>query len=103
MATTEDYNKRAGFRIVTVWNTIHGGINTNVGNSFATNAVPARVDRAEHNGGLKIYQSELPAHSFACNYCWDEQSMKNAISSASKGWNKRSPRFILIQAHPGRA
>ena len=101
VATTEDYKKRAGFRIVTVWNTIHGGINTNVGNSFATNAPSLLGLTAQNtNGGLKIYQSELPALSFACNYCWDEQSMKNAISSASKGWNKRSPRFILIQAQP---
>ena len=49
VARTEDYTRRAGFRIVTVWNTILGGINTNVGNSFATNA-PSLLgpDRAEH-------------------------------------------------------
>jgi GxGYxYP putative glycoside hydrolase C-terminal domain/GxGYxYP third domain/GxGYxYP_N second domain len=101
VATTEDYSKRAGFRIVTVWNTINGGINTNVGNSFATNA-PSLLGLTSQNtnAGLKIYQGELPALALACNYCWDEQSMKNAISSASKGWNKRSPRFILIQAQP---
>src|SRR5262245_11219602 len=100
-ARTEDYTRRAGFRIVTVWNTINGGINQNVGDSFATNAPSLLGLTAQNtNGGLKIYKSALPALSFACNYCWDEASMKNAISSASRGWNKRSPRFVLIQAQP---
>jgi GxGYxYP putative glycoside hydrolase C-terminal domain/GxGYxY sequence motif in domain of unknown function N-terminal len=101
VAKTEDYTTRAGFRIVTVWNTWNGGINLNVGNSFATNAPSLLGLTAQNaNGGLKIYQSTLPALSFACNYCANEQAMKNAISSASKGWNKRSPRFVLIQAQP---
>ena len=35
---TEDYDRRAGLRVLTIWNTITGGINANVGQSFAANA-----------------------------------------------------------------
>jgi hypothetical protein len=101
VAKTEDYTKRAGFRIVTVWNTITGGINANVGNSFATNA-PSLLGLTAQNtgGGLTIYNGKLPGQAFSCNYCTNEQAIKDAISAAAAGWPGNAPRFILIQAQP---
>lgn len=98
---TEDYNKRAGFRVLTIWNTITGGINQNVGESFATYAPSLLGVTAQNTGGpLSIYNQRLPGMPLSCNYCTGEQAMKDAIASASAGWNGTSPRFIIIQAQP---
>lgn len=98
---TEDYNKRAGFRVITIWNTITGGINQNVGESFATYAPSLLGLTAQNTGGaLSIYNQTLPGMPLSCNYCTGEQAMKDAIASASAGWNGTTPRFIIIQAQP---
>jgi len=100
-AKTEDYNKRAGFRVITIWNTITGGINQNVGETFASYA-PTTLGLTAQNtgGGLTIYNNSLPGMALSCNYCTNEQAMKDHIASAAAGWNGASPRFIIIQAQP---
>lgn len=101
VAKTEEYNKKAGFRVVTIWNTITGGINANVGQTFA-NLAPTLLGMTAQNtgGGLTIYNSSLPGQALSCNYCTSEQAMKDAIASAASGWTGTSPRFIIIQAQP---
>lgn len=98
---TEDYNQRAGFRVITIWNTITGGINQNVGQTFANHA-PSLLGLTAQNtgGGLTIYNNSLPGMALSCNYCTNEQAMKDHIASAAAGWNGASPRFIIIQAQP---
>lgn len=98
---TDEYNRRAGFRVITIWNTITGGINQNVGQTFATNASYTLGLTAQNTGGgLTIYNNSLPGMALSCNYCTNEQAMKDHITSASAGWNGTSPRFIIIQAQP---
>ena len=101
VARTEDYNRRAGFRVITIWNTITGGINQNVGQTFA-NIAPSLLGLTAQNtgGGLTIYNNSLPAMALSCNYCNSEQAMKDHITNAAAGWNGTSPRFIIIQAQP---
>lgn len=101
VATTETYNQRAGFRVVTIWNTITGGINQNTGQTFAQKA-PSLLGMTGQNtgGGLTIYNNTLPGMALSCNYCTNEQAMKDHIASAAAGWNGTSPRFIIIQAQP---
>lgn len=101
VAKTENYNKRAGFRVITIWNTITGGINQNVGQSFAANA-PTLLGLTAQNtgGGLTIYNNSLPGMALSCNYCTSEQAMKDHIATASSGWNGAQPRFVIIQAQP---
>lgn len=101
VAKTEDYNRRAGFKVITIWNTITGGINQNVGQAFATNA-PSLLGLTAQNtgGGLTIYNNRLPGMALSCNYCTNEQAMKDHITSASSGWNGAEPRFVIIQAQP---
>ena len=98
---TESYNQRAGFRVVTVWNTIVGGINANVGASYAKHA-PSLLGVTAQNtgGGLTIYENSLPGMALSCNYCTGEQAMKDFIASSSQGWNGNEPRFLIIQAQP---
>lgn len=101
VSKTENYNRRAGFRVVTVWNTITGGINQNVGQSFAANASSLLGLTAQNTGGgLTIYNSSLPGMALSCNYCTGDQAMKDHIATASAGWNGTSPRFVIIQAQP---
>jgi hypothetical protein len=101
VAKTEDYNRRAGFKVITIWNTITGGINQNVGQAFASYA-PSLLGLTAQNtgGGLTIYNNKLPGMALSCNYCTNEQAMKDHINSASAGWNGNEPRFIIIQAQP---
>ncbi|MDB4979515.1 MAG: hypothetical protein JWM82_267, partial [Myxococcales bacterium] len=99
--TTEAYNERAGFRIITVWNTITGGIAANVGESYARNA-PTLLGLTAQNtgGGLTIYGGALPSLALACNYCTGEQAMKDFIAEGAKGWTRAAPRFLVVQAQP---
>jgi len=98
---TEEYNNRAGFRVVTIWNTITGGINSNTGQTFATNAPTLLGLTAQNTGApLTIYKLTLPGMPLSCNYCYSEQTMIDAIASAASGWNGTTPKFIIIQAAP---
>lgn len=104
----EEYNQTAGIRVVTIWNTITGGINVNVGNIFAANSHTLLGVTAQNTGGpLSIYGSgrdpnvnQLPGKPLTCNYCTGEQAMKDHIISGSSGWDGNSPRFLIIQANP---
>ncbi|MBN2485785.1 MAG: T9SS type A sorting domain-containing protein [Bacteroidales bacterium] len=101
VAKTEEYNRTAGLRVITIWNTITGGINQNVGQTFANYAPTLLGITAQNTGGaLSIYNSSLPGMPLSCNYCTNEQAMKDHIASAAAGWNGTSPRFIIIQAQP---
>ena len=101
VSKTEDYIKRAGFRVLTVWNTITGDIDQNVGESYAQYA-PSLLGITSQNtsGTFKIYKNSLPAVPLSCNYCTGEQPMEDAIAGASSGWDGAEPRFVLIQAQP---
>jgi hypothetical protein len=101
VAKTDEYNRRAGFRVITIWNTITGGINQNVGETYASVA-PSLLGVTAQNtgGGLTIYNNSLPGMALSCNYCTSEQAMKDHIAAAAAGWNGASPRFIIIQAQP---
>lgn len=108
VAKTEEYNYKAGIRVITIWNTITGGINSTVGTSFANNSRTLLGLTAQNTGGvMSIYGgtrdpdiNRLPGKPLSCNYCTNEQAMKDHIASAAKNWNGNSPRFAIIQAQP---
>lgn len=101
VAKTEEYNVKAGIRVITVWNTITGGINNTVGTVFADNASTLLGVTAQNTGGAQsIYNNKLPGKPLSCNYCSGEEGMINHINSAASGWTGRIPRFIIIQAAP---
>ena len=81
VAKTEDYNRRAGFKVITIWNTITGGINQNVGQAFASLS-PTLLGLTAQNtgGGLTIYNNSLPGMALSCNYCTNEQAMKDVVA-----------------------
>jgi hypothetical protein len=100
-ATTDDYVLRSGLRVVTVWNTIVGGIDTDVGDTFAKHAPSLLGLTAQNTGGeLTIYNDSMPGFALSCNYCTNEQAIKDHIASAASTWDGKAPRFILIQAQP---
>lgn len=101
VSKTEEYNNLAGFRVITIWNTITGGISTNVGQSFANYAPTLLGLTAQNTGGpLSVYNLSLPGMPLSCNYCSGEQAMKDHINSASADWVKTKPKFVIIQAAP---
>jgi len=101
VTTTDDYTRRAGLRVVTVWNTITGGISQNTGQTYADYA-PSLLGLTAQNtgGGLTIYNNKMPGQAFDCNYCRTADDMKSAIAAAAANWDHNSPKFILIQAQP---
>ncbi len=101
VSKTEEYNNMAGFRVITIWNTIVGAINLNVGQAFATYAPTLLGLTGQNTGGaLSIYQLSLPGMPLSCNYCTNEQAMKDHIASAASTWTKNKPKFVIIQAQP---
>jgi MYXO-CTERM domain-containing protein len=101
LTKTEQYNELAGFRIITVWNTITGGIDPNVGAAYAKDATSLLGVTAQNTGGgLTIYDNSLPGMALTCNYCTGEQAMKDFIAMGAQGWDGTSPRFLIIQAQP---
>ncbi len=99
---TEDYCKRAGLRVITIWNTITGGINTNVGESFANNS-PSLLGLTAMNGPggqIDIYNSKLPSQRLNATYCYDQASLQMEVNNAIANWNGTSPRFVAIQCEP---
>ncbi|MCX2575103.1 GxGYxYP domain-containing protein [Pedobacter sandarakinus] len=101
VAKTEDYNQRPGLRVITIWNTITGGINANVGKVYAREAKSLLGLTAQNTGGgLSIYDNSLPGMALSCNYCTSEKAMNDHIARASAGWDRNSSRFIIIQAQP---
>lgn len=108
VAKTEAYNVAAGLRVITIWNTITGGIDGRVGNIFAANSRTLLGLTAQNTGGsMTIYGSSrdpevnrLPGKPLTCNYCTGEQAVKDHINSGSSGWTGTSPRFLIIQGNP---
>jgi hypothetical protein len=104
VAKTEEYNVKAGIRVVTVWNTITGDISPAVGQAFADNAPTLLGLTAQNTGGvLSIYNSKLPGKPLSCNYCTDVEAMSSHISNASASWlvgSRQEPLFLIIQAQP---
>ncbi|UII24024.1 PA14 domain-containing protein [Fulvivirga ligni] len=100
-ARTDEYNNKAGFNVTTVWNTIVGGISQQSGDAYAEYA-PSLLGLTAQNtgGGLTVYKNTLPGMALACNYCTNEQAMKDHINGGSQNWDGNSPRFLIIQAQP---
>ncbi|MCM3626089.1 hypothetical protein M3194_01750 [Paenibacillus glycanilyticus] len=101
VALSNDYMNRAGLKVATIWNTITGGINPNVGNSFAQYA-PSLLGLTGQNAGspITIYGNSLPTQGLSATYCYSEATIISEINNAIAGWDGAAPRFVSIQSNP---
>ena len=101
VAKSDDYCQRAGLRIITIWNTINGGIAPNVGDAYAKHA-PSLLGLTGQNagGGLTIYDHTLPTFALTATYCGVMDHLVREVKGGSAGWDGKSPRFLIIQAEP---
>lgn len=102
VSMSNDYCSRAGLKVITIWNTITGGINPNVGESFADHA-PSLLGLTAMNGPggqIDIYKNTLPAQRLNATYCYDQASLQMEVNKAIAGWNGSAPRFVAIQCEP---
>ncbi|UKS28310.1 hypothetical protein LOZ80_05070 [Paenibacillus sp. HWE-109] len=101
IALSDDYSKRSGLKVNTVWNTILGGINVNVGNSYAMNS-PSLLGLTSMQSGGQItqYNNLLPAQGLNATYCYSEASVISELNGAITGWNGAAPKFVSIQSEP---
>lgn len=101
---TEEYNRRAGIRVTTIWNGSELAIDQDVGETYAAYAPTLLGVTGQNTGGqLTIYNKNnqsLPGKAMTCNYCENEAWMKTFISEGSAGWNGDEPRFLIVQANP---
>lgn len=101
IAKTDEYCKRAGFRIITIWNTINGATAPDVGEAYAKYAPSLLGITAEDAGRpLAIYGGKLPSFPLTATYCPTEASVDMEIAKASIGWTPNAPRFLIIQMQP---
>lgn len=98
---TETYIRKAGFKVITIWNTVVGATNADTGKIYGENA-PSLLGLTSQNtgGGLTVFPNQLPSMALACNYCTSAQAMIDHVKNGSKGWNGNEPRFLMIQAQP---
>ncbi|MDO3413369.1 GxGYxYP family putative glycoside hydrolase [Saccharibacillus sp. CPCC 101409] len=101
-ALSGDYLERAGLRVVTIWNTITGSTNQNVGESFAQNApnLLGLTAQGGGNGNINVFDGTLPNQVLNANYCYSYATLELEINNAIAGWDGTSPRFVSIQANP---
>jgi hypothetical protein len=101
VARSDDYCRRAGLRIITIWNTINGGIDPQVGEAYAQHA-PSLLGVTGQNagGGLKIYDHTFPTFDLTATYCGTLEQLTREVKGGSAGWDGKSPRFLIIQAEP---
>ncbi|GLX70959.1 GxGYxYP domain-containing protein [Paenibacillus glycanilyticus] len=101
VSISNDYMNRAGLKVATIWNTITGGINPNVGESFAQNA-PSLLGLTGQNAGspITIYGNSLPTQGLSATYCYSEATIISEINHAIAGWDGTAPRFVSIQSNP---
>lgn len=101
IARSDDYCKRAGFRIITIWNKIDGGIAPKVGDAYAKNASSLLgLTAMNAGGGLTIYDNKLPGFALTATYCGVMEQLTKEIRGGAAGWDGKSPRFLIIQAEP---
>ncbi|MGO8673055.1 MAG: GxGYxYP domain-containing protein [Capsulimonadaceae bacterium] len=101
ISKSDDYCRRAGFRIITIWNTINGGIDPNVGAAYAADAPSLLGITSENAGaGLTIYGDKLPSFALTATYCGVMEQLTKEIAGGAAGWDGSSPRFLIIQAEP---
>jgi hypothetical protein len=101
VSISDDYMNRAGLKVATIWNTITGGINPNVGESFAKYA-PSLLGLTGQNAGspITVYGNSLPTQGLSATYCYSEATIISEINHAIAGWDGTAPRFVSIQSNP---
>ncbi|MBB6671597.1 GxGYxYP domain-containing protein [Cohnella nanjingensis] len=98
---TDDYMKRAGLRVLTVWNTVKGETNPNVGDSLASHA-PSLLGFTSQGGtgAVEIYQNKMPGQELNVVYGASEGDLIFPVQQAIEKWDRKSPLFVCIQANP---
>lgn len=101
VAQTDDYMKRAGLRVVTVWNTVQGDVSPTVGAMYAEHA-PSLLGMTtqKSEGGFTLYGKKLPAMGLSGNYCMRASDIKAALARGAARFNDSKPEFVSIQAVP---
>ncbi|RYZ59543.1 MAG: hypothetical protein EOP07_03690 [Proteobacteria bacterium] len=98
---TDVYNRKAGFKVITIWNTIIGATGADSGKLYGEEATSLLGLTSQNTGGgLTIFPNQLPSMALACNYCTNAQAMMDHIKNGSQGWSRNEPRFLMIQAQP---
>jgi hypothetical protein len=101
ISRTNDYMKRGGLRVLTVWNTVKGVTNANVGNSIAEQA-PSLLGFTSQGGtgAIQTYSNTMPGQELNVVYGASEGDLIFPIQQAVDKWDGKSPLFVCIQANP---
>lgn len=98
---TNDYMSRSGIRVLTVWNTVVGPTNPNVGKSIAEHAPSLLGFTSQGNTGvITLYNDSMPGQELQKGYGSSESDLTTHVEDAMEKWDHESPLFIGIQAQP---
>jgi hypothetical protein len=97
--TSRGYLAEAGFRIITVWNSIDDQpISDALAQTYDRN-IPKLLGLTIQNppSGLRMIDGRLPLIGLRPDYAKTENDLVNGIDSALAGWNHAAPLFIAVQ------
>jgi len=94
-----EYQDALGLRVITVWNTVNGGIEDRIGELYAT-SMPRLLGITTQNAAapLRTYSSMLPSKRLDAKYAGSEADLLTAIRDAEAGWSGVEPLFVTVQA-----
>ncbi|WP_165279866.1 GxGYxYP domain-containing protein [Paenibacillus protaetiae] len=100
-ARTNTYMSRAGMNVLTVWNTVVGPTNPNVGQSIAEHAPSLLGFTSQGNTGvISVYNDSMPGQELQKGYGSSEPDLTTYVEDAMKTWDHNTPLFVGIQAQP---
>lgn len=98
---TNDYMKKAGLRIITIWNGVTSQMDSRSANIIAKNAPSLLGVTSQGNTGqISVYESSLPIQELQRGYGSTEGDLIDPVQSYMKKWDRQSPLFIGIQVDP---
>nr|WP_243864314.1 GxGYxYP domain-containing protein [Paenibacillus castaneae] len=98
---TNEYMSQSGIRVLTVWNTVNGVTNPNVGESIAAHAPSLLGFTSQGNSGvITVYNNSMPGQELNKGYGSSEGDLISHVEEAMKKWDRKSPLFVGIQANP---
>ncbi|WP_148450062.1 GxGYxYP domain-containing protein [Gorillibacterium timonense] len=98
---TNDYMKRAGLRVLTIWNGVTAKMDERSANVIAKYAPSLLGFTSQGNTGqISVYDQSMPMQELNKGYGSTEGDLINPVQGAMKKWDRKSPLFVGVQVDP---
>ncbi|CAM3561457.1 GxGYxYP domain-containing protein [Paenibacillus lupini] len=98
---TNEYMKRTGLNVLTIWNYVKGEIKPEVAERLAKDAPDLLGFTSQFGtGAIGVYGNSLPGQELNIAYGSAESDLTDGVADGLKRWDGKSPSFVSIQANP---